>query len=352
MAKRDYYEIIGVARGAGDEEIRAAYRRLARKYHPDLNPGNKQAEQNFKELGEAYEALSDPKKRKLYDQFGADGLRAGAQAGPGGGPGPGAGFGGRPGGSTYTWSGEGSPFDDVSFEAFGGGPQGDGSIFEDIIAQMSGMHGSRGGGRSGRGRGRGRAGPQRGQDAESAIEISFEQAALGIRTAIGLQRPAADGSIREQRLEVRIPPGVEDGQRLRLSGQGGDGAGGPPGDLYLAIRVRPHAYLRREGRDIYVDVPISLSEAALGGSVEVPTLSGRSTVRVPPGTASGMKLRLKGQGIAGPHGEEKGDQYCVIRIVPPRSPGDRQKQLFEELRGLETEDPRADAPWNREARQS
>lgn len=341
MAKRDYYEVLGVAKGASDDEIRAAYRRLARKYHPDLNPGNKQAEQSFKELGEAYEALSDPKKRQTYDQFGSEGLRAGAQAG-GPGPGPGGGFGGRPGGSTYTWSGEGSPFDDVSFEAFGGG--GGGGVFEDILSQMAGMRGGRGG------RGRGRAGPRRGQDVESAMDIPFEQAAQGVRTAITLQRPAADGSTRSQRLEVRIPPGVEDGQRLRLAGQGGEGA--PTGDLYLVIHVRPHAYLRREGRDIYVDVPISVSEAALGGAVEVPTLTGRSTVRVPPGTASGMRLRLKGQGIAGPHGEPKGDQYCVIRIVPPRQASDRQKQLFEELRGLDTEDPRAGAPWNREVRQS
>jgi DnaJ-class molecular chaperone len=332
MAKRDYYEVLGVSRQATVDEIRSAYRRLARKFHPDLNPGNAQAEQNFKEIGEAYEVLADPEKRKVYDQFGAEGLRAGAAAGgaPGGGPG---------GGYRYTWSGEGSPFEDVSFEAFGGGRPGEGGVsFEDLFEQLAGARG-----RGGR---RGRRPARRGQDVESELELDFDQAAHGVRTTLTLQRPAADGSVKPQHIEVRIPPGVDDGQRIRLAGQGGEGAGGPPGDLYLVIRVRPHPYFRREGRDVYLDLPLSVTEAALGAAIEVPTLHGRSTLHVPAGTASGTRLRLRGQGIPEPRGANRGDQYCIIKIVPPKQPSERQQKLFEELRGLETDSPRAATAWN------
>jgi curved DNA-binding protein len=328
MAKSDYYEVLGVARGASADEIRSAYRRLARKYHPDLNPGNAEAERRFKELGEAHEVLSDPKKRQVYDQFGVEGLRAGA-AGAGAAPGSG------PAGGRYAW-GEGSPFEDVSFEAFGGRPGGAGVSFEDLFEQLGGLRGRQT--RSRRGR--------RGQDIETPIELSFEQAARGASTTLTLQRPPADGAPRPQHLGVRIPPGVEDGQRLRLAGQGGEGAGGPPGDLYLSIHIRPHPYFRREGRDVYLDLPLSVTEAALGAAVEVPTLGGRSTVRVPAGTASGSRLRLRGQGISGPRGEGQGDQYCVVKIVPPRQATDKQKRLLEELRGLETENPRAGVSWS------
>jgi DnaJ-class molecular chaperone len=332
MAKRDYYEILGVSRKATVDEIRSAYRRLARKYHPDLNPGNSQAEQNFKEIGEAHEVLADPEKRKVYDQFGAEGLRAGAAAGAGGGPG------GGPSGQRYAWSGQGSPFEDVSFEAFGGGRPGEaGSLFEELFEQLGGARARRGRGRPAR----------RGQDIETELELDFLQAAHGVRTTLTLQRPTDDGSIKPQHLEVRIPPGVADGQRVRLAGQGGEGIGGPAGDLYLVIRVRPHPYFRREGRDVYIDLPLSVSEAALGASVEVPTLHGRSTVRVPPGTASGTRLRLRGQGIPAPQEQAKGDQYCVIKIVPPKQPSEPQKKVFEELRSLETDSPRAGADWNR-----
>jgi DnaJ-class molecular chaperone len=337
MAKRDYYEVLGTTRGAGDEEIRSAYRRLARKYHPDLNPGNKQAEAHFKEINEAYEVLSDPEKRKAYEQFGPDFAHFRAGAGAGAGPGPGAG----PGGFRYTWTGEGSPFDDAVFEAFGGGGGGEGAgIFEELFSRL--------GGRAGRGpRGAGRAG-LRGQDAEAPIDVSFEQAVKGATTSLTVQRPAEDGSMRPERLEVRIPPGVRDGQRLRLRGKGSPGMGGAPaGDLYLVIRVGPHPYFRREGQDIYIDVPISVSEAALGATVEVPTIHGRTAVRIPPGTASGTRLRLKGQGAGDAQGIGRGDQYCVIKIVPPQELGDEQRKIFERLRGIEAGNPRADVPWNR-----
>jgi curved DNA-binding protein len=335
MAERDYYAVLGVKRGASEDEIRSAYRRLARKHHPDLNPGNPQAAETFKEMNAAYEVLSDPQKRKLYDQFGVEGLRAGAQAG---GP-QGAG----PGGFRYTWTGEGSPFDDAAFEAFGGAGGGGGggaNLFEELFSRLGGM----GGGRGGRA-GRARRPAMRGEDAEAELALSFEQAVRGVETSLTVQRPGPDGAVRPQHIQVRVPPGVRDGQRLRLAGQGGPGMGGPAGDLYLVIRVQAHAYFRREGQDIYIDVPISVSEAALGAAIEVPTVHGRTSVRIPPGAAGGARLRLKGQGVAGPGGN-RGDQYCVLRIVPPKSLDERRRKIFEELRTLETENPRADTPWN------
>jgi len=337
MAKRDYYEVLGANRGASEEEVRSSYRRLARKYHPDLNPGNKQAEAHFKEINEAYEVLSDPEKRKGYDQFGPDFAHFRAGAGAGAGPGPGAG----PGGFRYTWSGEGSPFDDAAFEAFGGGGGGGGgaSVFEELFSRL--------GGRPGRGPRAAGAG-LRGQDAEAPIALTFEQAVHGVSTSLTVERPAGDGSARPERLEVRIPPGVRDGQRLRLRGRGSPGmGGGPAGDLYLAIQVGPHPYFRREGQDIYIDVPINVSEAALGATIDVPTIHGRTAVRIPPGAASGTKLRLRGQGAGDAQGVGRGDQYCVIKIVPPRKLSDEQRRAFEQLKGLESENPRADVQWNR-----
>jgi len=337
MAKRDYYEVLGATRGASEDEIRSAYRRLARKYHPDLNPGDPQAERNFKELGEAYEVLADPEKRKAYDQFGFAGVQMGAAA-----AGPGAG-GAGPGAWRYNWTrGQGSPFDDVAFEAFGGaGPEG-ASFFEELFSHLAGARG-----------GRGVRGPRRpraampGQDVESEIVIGFEQAVHGVQTSLTLERPAGDGSRRSEHITVRIPPGVHDGQRLRLRGQGAAGmGGGPPGDLYLVIRVEGHPFFRRDGQDIYIDLPVTVAEAALGAAVDVPTVHGRTTVHVPPGTASGTHLRLRGQGVPDAAGKGRGDQYCVIRIVPPRKMDERARQLFEELRGLDKENPRAAAPWN------
>jgi DnaJ-class molecular chaperone len=324
MAKQDYYGVLGVGRGASDEEIRTAYRRLARKYHPDLNPGDPQAEQKFKELGEAYEVLKDPEKRKLYDQFGADWQHVAAGA-PGGGP---SGF-------RYTWTGEGMPFEDVAFEAFarsGGGP-GAAGLFEELFSRLGGARASRG---------RRAAAP--GQDLESELDLTFDQAVRGVRTSIALARPAGDG---REHIQVRVPPGVRDGQRLRIRGKGAPGmGGGPAGDLYLKVRVRPHPYFRRQGNDVLLDLPISVTEAALGATVEVPTVHGRTAVRVPAGAGGGARLRLRGQGIVDARAAARGDQYCILRIVPPRSLDDERRRLFEQLRGLEKEDPRAGAPWN------
>jgi DnaJ-class molecular chaperone len=337
MAERDYYEVLGVGRSAGEDEIRTAYRRLARKYHPDLNPGNKEAERQFKEIGEAYEVLSDPEKRKAYDQFGAAGVRMGAGAGAG----PGA---GGPGGARYTWTTEGSPFDDVAFEAFGGSTGQAEGLFEEIFSRL-GMGGARGGARTGP---RPRAGGVRGRDVETEITLSFEQAVRGVETGISAQYPTGDGMPRPETLTVKIPPGVREGQRLRLRGKGGPGlGGGPPGDLYLVIHVAAHPYFRREGHDIYIDVPISVSEAALGAVIDVPTVRGRTSVHVPPGTASGARLRLRGQGLPDPKTAARGDQYCVIRIVPPRDLDERRRRLFEELRAGGDDNPREGLPWSK-----
>jgi curved DNA-binding protein len=328
MAERDYYEVLGVAKGASPDAVRKAYRGLARKYHPDLNPGDPEAERRFKELGEAYEVLSDPKKRKAYDQFGRAGVRMGAEAG------------GGPSGFRYTWTGEGSPFEDVAFEAFAGSGGQAGSIFEEIFSRLGGGRGRRGAYRA----------AMRGQNLQSEIDLSFDQAVRGVRTSILVQRPSGDGQVRREHLQIHVPPGVRDGQRIRLRGQGAPGAGGAPaGDLYLKVRVRPHPYFRTEGRDVSIDVPISVAEAALGATVEVPTVHGRTSVRIPPGTVGGTRLRLKGQGLADAKGQSRGDQYCVIRIVPPKRLDERQKRLFEELREAEGPGPRADVPWAAEA---
>jgi len=326
MAERDYYEVLGVPRGASQEDVRKAYRRLARKFHPDLNPGDAEAERRFKELGEAYEVLSDPKKRKVYDQFGREGVRAGAGAGAG------------PSGVRYTWTGDpGAPgFDDVAFEAFAGSGGQAGSILEEIFSRLGGMRGRRGAHRP----------VVRGRDLESEIELSFDQAVGGVRTSVLVQRPAGDGRVRREHLQINVPAGVRDGQRIRLRGQGAPGGGGAPaGDLYLKVRVRPHPYFRAEGRDVTIDVPISVAEAALGATVEVPTVHGRTSVRIPPGTAGGARLRLKGQGLPDARGDSRGDQYCAIRIVPPKRLDERQKRLFEELREAEGPGPRRGLEW-------
>jgi len=330
MAKRDYYEVLGVKRGAADEEVKSAYRRLARKYHPDLNPGDPQADAKFKELGEAYEVLSDATKRQAYDRFGHEGVRMGAEAG---------GPAGR--GQTWSWSGAGTPFEDVAFEAFAGSAGQGAGFFEELFSRLGGRPHARA-------RRAPRAGEPRfrGRNIESEFTISFEQAIRGVRTQLTLRRPQADGSARSERLDVRVPPGVRDGQRLRLKGRGSPGVGGgPAGDLYLTIRVLPHPFFRRDGRNVTIDLPVTVAEAALGATVAVPTVHGRTSVRIPPGTASGMRLRLKGQGVAGAKGDGRGDQYCVIRIVPPKTLDARQKALFEELHNLQTESPRAGPHW-------
>jgi curved DNA-binding protein len=320
---RDFYESLGVPRTATADEIQRAYRKLARTYHPDVNkdPG---AEERFKEVSEAYDVLSDPETRTRYDQFGADfrrvpeGVdaeayaaaqgarrRAGAGAGrPGGGGGPG--FGGW-----TTVGGDGDVFD---FEG--------GDI--DIESLFGGMFGRRGG----------RRGPVRGADQEAELVLALEEAYAGGRRWISLPGPDGDRSY-----EVNIPPGVVDGQRIRLAGQGGSGTGGP-GDLYLVVRIAPHPKFRLQGRDIYVDLPVSPWEGALGAQVPVETPDGgEAKVTVPAGSSSGRKLRLRGKGMPNPKGSA-GDLYAQIMIMVPKRVSGRTRELFEELARESHFDPR------------
>ncbi|HEX5989836.1 MAG TPA: DnaJ C-terminal domain-containing protein [Solirubrobacterales bacterium] len=294
---RDYYEVLGVPRGAGDEEIRSAYRKLAREYHPDVNkdPG---AEDRFKEVSEAYEVLRDPEKREKYERLGEN-WKAGEDVSGA------SGFGGGFRGGDGQGFGDGAGFSDF-FESFFGGRGGASRGFEGFS--------------------------MRGGDQEATIEVTLEEAARGGKQKISL----ADG----RDFEVRIPPGVRDGQKIRLAGQGGEGAsGGPAGDLYLRVRIKRHPRFRREDDDLVVEVPVAPWEAALGATVPVPTLDGSAKVKVPAGSSSGRRLRLRGEGMPGPGGR-KGDLYASVRIVVPKALGKRERELFEELAAVSRFDPR------------
>ena len=295
---RDPYEVLGVPRTATADQIREAHRKLAKKFHPDLNK-TAEAAAKFKEVQEAYDLLSDDAKRRQFDQFG--------HAGPGmGGGSGGAGFGGA-----------------------GGWGNVDPSTFEEIFGDFMG------GGR----RGGARRGPRAGGDLESDITVDFMTAALGGVRHVTVENGEGPGG-----LDVRIPAGIESGGQLRLRGKGSPGmGGGPAGDLVLRISVAPHPWFRREGLDIVVEVPISIAECALGTTVQVPLLEGTASLRVPPGTGSGKRLRLKGKGVQAKSGA--GDLHAVIRVEAPKSLGDEDRAALERMKANET-DPRAGAPWN------
>jgi len=317
MGDRDYYQVLGVKRGATAAEIKSAYRKLARKFHPDVNkePG---AEAKFKEATEAYEVLSSSQKRSAYDQFGRAGVAGqGAYTRTGA---PGAGF--------------GASFEEIfgAAQARGGGGGGFmGMGLEDILSALRG-------GRRRPGRAKTKT---RGENIEYDLTLDFMQAMWGTTASIRLT-PRGGG--RGETLEVKIPAGVDEGSRVRVRGKGGDGPGGK-GDLYIVTHVGPHPYFRREGKDITVDVPIGLCEAALGARIDVPTIDGMTTVTVPPGTAGGQRLRLRGKGVRAAGVKSRGDQYVVIRIVPPKDLTAEQKTLLREFDKAHSHDPRAGAPW-------
>jgi len=336
MAKRDYYEILGVSRNASSDEIKKAHRKLVRKYHPDMNKNNDQATEKFKEVQEAYDVLSDETKKRNYDQFGHAGVGAGPDPFAGARRGqPGAGQGGA--GYSYQWS-PGSGSGGVSVEDF------DLSDFGDVFEQLFGARGGGGGAPTGGGRvggaraSRPRREPPRGQDVEHEVTLTFEQAARGTTLPLQINR---DGKL--ETIDIKIPAGVKDGSRVRIRGRGQQSAGGEPGDLYIITRVQPHPYFRRDGLDILLDLPISMYEALLGTKVEVPTLEGPVTLTIPPGTSSGAKLRIKARGIE--RGKDRGDQYVLPRIIAPRGLDDEDRKTIQDLEKKHPLNPRADLPW-------
>jgi curved DNA-binding protein len=293
MPSSDYYSVLGVSKSASAEEIRKAYKRIARESHPDAKPGDKAAAERFKKAAEAYEVLGDAEKRKKYDQFG-DNYKHFEQAGAGGGA-PGGGF-------------RGGQFDFDFGDLFGGGGGVDlGEIF------------------GGRGR---KPRSQRGSDLQTEITVPFTVAALG-----GSQDLTLAAGSNQETLTVKIPAGLKDGGVVRLRGQGQAGMnGGAAGDLLITVRVAPHPFFRRDGDDLLVEVPVTFTEAALGAKVDVPTLSeGLVTLKIPAGSSSGTRLRMKGKGIANPKTKSSGDQYVVVKIVSPQSLSAKAKELLEQL---------------------
>jgi molecular chaperone DnaJ len=384
--KSDYYDTLGVARGASDDDIRKAYRRLARKYHPDLNPGDKAAEEKFKTVQEAYDILSDAKKRQMYDQFGfysENGMPGAGAGGPYGPGGPNMGFGGFDF-SEFTKSGEAGG---AGREGFGG--------FRDIFSQFFGRGAEPETGQA----------PQRGTDLEYGLNIDFWQAIKGTQVRLSVHRqdvcdsckgtgsaggnspvcPECNGSgsvsqmagamrfnltcprcqgrgrlrnvcptcygdgrvAKPETVEVRIPAGVQSGSRLRVSGKGNAGTqGAPAGDLYITVRVEPHPFFEREGDNIHIRVPITVPEAGLGTKVEVPTIEGRALLKIPQGTQNGQKFRLREKGVFNAKKNTRGDQIVEVVLQSPKVQDERTRELLRELSKLQQEDPRAEI-WSK-----
>jgi len=383
--KRDYYETLGVARKASADEVRKAYKKLARKYHPDLNPGDKSAEERFKNVQEAYDVLSDSKKRQMYDEYGyysENGF-------------PGAGGGARPGGRGPS---PGMDFESFDFSDFagaagrsGGGSGAFGDIFSQFFTRQKGAAQ--------------REEPEKGGDLEYAMDIDFWQAIKGMQARLNITRydvcdvchgfgssgagevvcpqckgsghvsqmagamrfsltcprcggsgklrnacPACGGEGRvahTETVEVRIPPGARSGSRLRVPGKGNAGTlGAPPGDLYITTRVEEHPFFRRAGDDIEIKVPVSVWEAALGAKIEVPTIDGRTLLKIPQGTKNGQRFRLREKGVLSSRTNQRGDQIVEVAIEAPDPRDERTRELLRDLSKLHPEDPRAEM-WSK-----
>ncbi len=326
MAKKDYYDILGVRRNASEQEIKQAYRRLARKHHPDVNPGDKSAEAKFKQINEAYEVLSDKETRKKYDQFGDQWQYAEQFAHAGRQQTPFWNF-GRSGGAT-------------SFH-FGGDDLG--SLFDELLRGTGTRTYTR------------RPQPRRGRDIETPVEVTLDEAYHGTTRTINLQVeepcsscqgsgwiqnvpcPTCQGAgvvARIKRLEVKIPPGVNNGSHVRIAGKGQPSYGGVNGNLYLVISVKPHRLFERRGDDLYVEVPVPLTAAMLGGEIQVPTLKGKLALKIPPETQNGRVFRLAGQGIPHLGNSSRGDMLAKVKVVLPTKLSQQEKELFRRLSQL------------------
>jgi DnaJ-class molecular chaperone len=311
----DYYATLGVERGASADDIKRAYRNLARKYHPDLNQGDPKAKEKFQQVQTAFDVLSDAKKREMYDRYGS----AYESVGAGGSGGPRAWPGGVGGGGV-----------EVNFEDLFGGAGGGGG-FADLFKQFN---------QRGRSQQR-RPAPSAGADLEHELEVPFASAILGGEAQIAVRR--ADG--RTETIRVKIPPGIESGKKIRLRGQGEPGDdGGPPGDILIRVDVAPHPIFRRHGKRLEVTVPITLAEALKGGKIDVPTPHGTITLTVPPGVSSGRKLRVKGHGVRTSSGEP-GDLFAELQIVLPNNLSEEDRRQMLAVAEKYTDNPRAELRW-------
>ncbi len=356
MAK-DYYQVLGVARDTDAKEIKKAYRKLARQFHPDINPNSKEAETKFKEINEAYQVLSDEEKRKFYDQFGADYERVKAAKDAGYDVGDmGGGFGGAGGVGNPGPNFGGVNFEDLFGQAAHGGkvriessgnPGEFGDLFENIFGgkrkekdfRDAPSTGSKAGFNFGKKRG-----PQRGNDFEQQVDISLGESIQGTQRTLAIVTRDETGAPQNRSVTVKIPSGIRDNASVRVAGKGGPGAsGGASGDLFLKIHIMPHRFWKREGDDLHCEVPITFGEASLGAQIEVPTINGAVQMKIPPGTQSGTRFRLTGRGVPRPKGGA-GDQFVKVKITVPQKLTSKEEELIHELSRLRDQNVRFDLP--------